>query len=56
MPAPQRRRRLDLPGAGGLARFALLPALRSLSGCAGAGVSTSGVYRASRGWGGRHLA
>ena len=34
-----------------LARPALLPVLCSLSGCAGAGVSTSGVYGASRGVG-----
>nr|DAL59018.1 MAG TPA_asm: hypothetical protein [Caudoviricetes sp.] len=34
---------------------ALPPVMCSRSGCAGAGVSTSGVYGASWGWGGRHL-
>ena len=35
-----------------LARPALLPVMCSPSGCAGAGVSTGGVYRKRRGWGG----
>nr|DAY97065.1 MAG TPA: hypothetical protein [Caudoviricetes sp.] len=34
-----------------LARPALLPVVCSPFGCAGAGVSTGGVYRERRGWG-----